>query len=67
MRFQIRDDHFGYAIIDAPTARSALAAFFADRARAEVNGAAVASGPTATVERDGGTFVAVPVVEPAPA
>lgn len=62
MRFQIRDDHFGYAIVDAPTARAALAAFFADRARAEVNGAAVADGPSARVERDGGTFVAVPVV-----
>jgi hypothetical protein len=66
MRFQIRDANFGYAIVDAPSGRAALAEFFAARAAGAVNTSAMAfPDGSATVVSGGSTFTAVPV-DPAP-
>lgn len=60
MRFQIRDDQYGLALVEADTARDALYGFFASRVRGELR-PLIEETPDggATVDYDGCAYRAV--------
>jgi hypothetical protein len=60
-RFQIRDDDFGLALVEADSAREALLQFYADKERGRIRPLVVEDGDGAQATVDGQTLRAVPL------